>query len=41
MWKKFSQKSHHDAHLKKKNPCIYLTKSSNEPTVPEVKKVIR
>ena len=38
--KKFDQKSHYDAHLKKKNPCVYITKPLNEIIASEIKNVI-
>jgi len=38
--KKFSQKSHYNAHLNKKNPCVYITKPLNELIASEVKNVI-
>ena len=38
--KKFDQKSHYDSHLKKKNPCVYITKPLNEIIASEMKNVI-
>lgn len=38
--KNFDQKSHYDAHLNKKNPCVCITKPPNEFIASKVKNVI-
>jgi DNA (cytosine-5)-methyltransferase 1 len=38
--KEFSQKSHYNAHINKKNPCIYINDSLNNSIIAEIKNVI-